>query len=222
MKNIIFICFLFLTFNQVNAQSETIETIETIENINLIIKYSPVSLANVIYPSMQFALEHRIGERRTLQYEFGGLFYKNPLYSNRGNTTIFRGLLEYRWYKETPTFDKKNKFQGIGFRFQQRVDDETQFSFAREGFVNILSLDNVNTATGVYYTRGFQRVYKNRFSIEFGGSFGIQYYDVSVRDMPQGTDEIALNNTTGLFAFQPGSLFVPMGFLVLKVGLVAK
>jgi hypothetical protein len=219
MKNIIFISLLFLTFNQLNAQSETKETKE---NINLIIKYSPMSLVNVIYPSMQFALEHRIAERRSLQYEFGGLYYRNPLVLTRGNTTVFRGLVEYRWYKETPTFDKKNKFQGIGFRFQQRVNAETPFTLRRDDFQNILSLDNVNTATGVYYTKGFQRVYDGKISVEFGGSLGIQYYDVSVRDAPEGVTELALNNDSGLFAFQPGSLVVPMAFLVLKVGFVAK
>lgn len=173
-----------------------------------ILKFSPISAANIHFPSVQFAFEHSIGEKTSMQYELGGLRGDNIL--NR-DLTVFRVLTEYRWYKE-PVHIGQNTFHGIGFRFQKQYVKEVEF-----GSTELFRLTKSHTATGFYYTRGSQWKHKNGFVFEFGAALGVQYYDVSVLNIPEGTNEEDYRESA-LLSFDPGSLVVPMGFVVLKVG----
>lgn len=202
--------FLALFFIPLLTKAQDISNNET--NDYSILKYSPVSLVNVHFPSIQFAYEHNIKEGRSMQYELGSIFL--PAGSSTAHDLFtFRVLAEYRWYK-APLSAGQNKFQGIGFRFQKQYLQEVEF---REP---LLRLTKSHTATGFYYTRGVQWKYNNGMTAEFGAALGVQYYDVSILDIPEGGDESNYYETkpNDFTSFSPFNLVVPMGFVVLKVG----
>lgn len=188
----------------VNAQE-----LDEISNYR-IIKYSPISLVNIHFPAIQFAFEHNIGESRAMQYELGGIFLPNFFLTSNSLIT-HRALVEHRWYRN-PMQMGGNKYQGVGFRFQKQYQNDEEFRVENA----LLALTKSNTATGFYYTRGRQFQFE-KMTFELGSAIGIQYYDVSIRNVPNGIEESSLPQNS-LFEFATGSLVVPMAFVVCKIG----
>ena len=212
MKNKIYLIFALLLMSLfTNAQNESQETFTDFK----IIKYSPMSLVNIHFPAIQFAYEHSLTEKRSMQYELGGILLNRKITNYR--LTVGRVLLEHRWYKAPFNRAERNTYQSIGFRFQKQYQHDKEF--VQKG--GIIRLTKSYTATGFYYSRGIQWKYNENMFFEFGGALGIQYYDVSVLNIPEGTNESDYGQYEGFlnfWAYGPGNLVVPMAFLVLKVG----
>lgn len=213
MKNNIYIIFvLFLMPFLMKAQDTEIDVPQNYG----IIKYSPTSLVNFPFPAIQFAYEHNIAERRAMQYELGGLFLLKGQFGVNHDLTVMKVLSEHRWYK-APLSQGRNKFQGVGLRFQKQYRDEVEF-----GQSELLRLTKSYTSVGAYYTRGRQWKFDNSMTLEFGASLGVQYFDVSVLNIPDGAEEADYSEKGFFFnyhtAFPVGNFIRPMGFLYFKIG----
>lgn len=213
MKNKITYLFLLLIIPTIsNAQINTDDSVTDDTPMFHVIKYSPISLVNLNFPSIQFAYERALSKRTSIQYELGGIFIPKGNILFRQELTSIRLLTEHRWYK-APFKKGNNKFQGIGLRLQKQYRQEVEY-----GNTALLRLTESHSSAGLYYTRGVQRKYNNNLIVEYGAAVGGQYYNVSIQDLPEGSnlqDRFVSNRTV---QFNPGNTFVPIAFLVLKVG----
>jgi hypothetical protein len=219
MKKIFFISLLAFSTVYLTAQENPLDT----SSIHSIIKFSPISTVNITAPTILFGYEHKIAANKTLQYELGFLTWNNYTDLFLSNRSIsYRVNVEHRWYRSEFQRNKKNKYRAVGFRFQQRIDENQEFNIEFDDYISTLHLDNINTSAGFYYAKGFQQVFKNSVTFDFGGALGVQYYNVGTSKTPETNQNIIDVRNTRYYAIQPGHYAFPMAFVVLKLGLIAK
>jgi hypothetical protein len=103
----------------------------------------------------------------------------------------YRLKAEYRTYKNDLNFGR-NKFKGWVLEGKQRFM-ETEFRHRNAvssdfGYVERLSLNQMNSSVSVYYTRGSQWFYKNNFTFEIAGGLGVRVLNSSVFNALEGVD----------------------------------
>lgn len=202
---LIIISILCLHFFSVNGQNS-----ENIQKYRMI-KFAPTSLMNPFFPAIQFSFEHNIMENQSLQYELGGIFLNESQLFSQPIAT-HNALVEYRWYRDMNQYGK-NKYQGVGFRFQKQYSQDVEFIVDN----GLLELTTSLTTTGLYYTRGRQWKYE-KLMMEFGSRLGMQHIDYSVYNLPEGVEESQFTNLSFFSFFQSNIPFLPIMNIYFKVG----
>ena len=213
MRYIFTLLFIISGLSIISAQENT----EEIPH-KYIIKYTPTATFNIITPGLQFGLEQRLDESRSMQYEVGILNNRLGLTYTEGDMFGYRLRAEYRKYRNV--FDTKNKFNGVILEGKQRFLEE-QFMLRYPELGNTynerLNLTKLTSSLSIYYTRGIQRIYE-KFSVEIAAGIGIRYLYNSIPSVPDGVVRNNLNNLRNFDVEVGSGTPLPVGFLCLRIG----
>jgi len=213
MRYIFTLLFIINGLSIISAQETTDEV-----SYQYIIKYTPTATFNIITPGLQFGLEQRLDESRSMQYEVGILSSRLGVTYTEGNMFGYRLRAEYRKYSNA--FDKKNKFNGVILEGKQRfLEDKFMLSYPdlENAYSERLNLIKLTSSASIYYTRGTQRVY-NKFSIEIAAGIGFRYLYNSIPSVPDGVIKENLENLSSFYPRIDDNLTLPVGFLCLRIG----
>lgn len=197
------------------------------------LKYSPISLVDVFAPSIQFAVEQRIANRQSLQYEAGYLTSFGGRYINPNSLEGYRLRLEWRRYKQldvlrSQSSPEKNwmKYTGFQVMWMQHFVDQSKL-FCRDNCNYFQQIDYLTSTYNIAGYWHFGWVYRSgNFRLEFGNAVGLRVIDIKDTGIP-GDAEAANNgfNNRSVFFRTPGrDLRFPFfsATVVVKVGYVLK
>ncbi len=213
MRYIFTLLFIINGLSIISAQETTDEV-----SYQYIIKYTPTATFNIITPGLQFGLEQRLDESRSMQYEVGILGNRLGLAYTEGDMFGYRLRAEYRKYRNV--FDAKNKFNGVILEVKQRfLEDQFMLRYPELGntYNERLNLTKLTSSVSIYYTRGIQRVYE-KFSVEIAAGIGIRYLYNSIPSVPDGVIKENLENLSSFYPRIDDNLTLPVGFLCLRIG----
>lgn len=177
--------FLFIILYQFSfAQSDTILP-------KGIIKYSPMSLFNVLSPAIQVAYEKRLKGNKTLQFEIGYL-------GDFWNVEEWGGLYDFSGYRLK--VERRNYFYYDGFArggyiggmivFKQTFDEKSDgwFSVYDRAFFQILPYRRMTSNLGFYCTVGKQYFLSENVVFEIGLAAGIRFLHSYYLGLPDLVD----------------------------------
>lgn len=190
-----------------------------------ILKFTPTATFNVITPGVQFGLEQRLVEGKSMQYEVGILSHRLGLSYTDGNMFGYRLRAEYRKYRNN--FEGTNKFGGWILEGKQRfLEDEFMLQHPELAFTERynerLILTRVTTSASVYYTRGVQYFYENNFTVEIAAGIGARYLRSAALNIPDGINTENLRDQDHYEIDINNSSVLPVGFLCLRIGYILR
>jgi hypothetical protein len=197
----------------------------TLEQPNLLLKYSLTSLIEPT-PTVQFAVEHRIGVYTSLQHEIGYITsYAQP---NLHDYWGVRVHTEYRKYFSPLQYAKRNTyiaFELMG-KFNQSLDEYWYCRDACQYSQQILRFRR-RVSVGAAFEYGWTRLYQDRFLLDIVTGIGVKHAQIVFDNLEPDLRNLTRDNTNNLFfsnllsdmAVSPISVNLILG---IKIGYVLK
>ena len=186
-------------FAQNHDAVRTAPSQNTITQPNLLLKYSLTSFIELT-PTLQFAIEYRIGARISMQHEIGYISsYRQP---NLHDYWGIRLQSEVRRYFSPVQFAKRNTYIAVELmgKYTQSLDEYWYCRDACQYSQQILRLRR-RVSVGAAFEYGFMRVYQDRFLLDIVAGIGVKHAQMVYDDLAPDLQNVSRDarNTNGVF-----------------------
>ena len=148
---------------------------QNIELPNYFIKYAPLSILDPISSSLQFSLEQRISNSRSIHYGFGVI---PPMGIQNSSEIGYRTRIEYRIYRRGFYPNRYNFFYGPNLILKQTVDERVKNVCITPDCTTTIPTDFVRmgTSAGAAFGFGWNKLTENNWMLELELVQGVVYF----------------------------------------------